>query len=102
MLRKTMVVLAVAVVLGGSALSSSAFARGGGYGGEGGLGGRGFRGDHFAGAFGDGRTVGNRYGGVRGPRPRLRRGVFRGSAPGRCGPPGGPFAAPLLPPPVLL
>src|SRR5258705_11242898 len=74
MLRKTMVVLAVAVVLGGSALSSSAFARGGGYGGGSNLGGRGFRGDHFAGAFGDGRTVGNGYGGYSGRVSGLRGG----------------------------
>jgi hypothetical protein len=71
MLRKAMVVLAVTLVLGGSALSSSAFARSGGYGG-GGLGGRSFRGDQFAHAFGDGRTVGEGYGGFSGRVSRLR------------------------------
>jgi hypothetical protein len=70
-----MVVLAVSLVLGGSALSTSAFARGGSHGG-GGLGGRGFRGDYFAGAFGDGRTVGDGYGnrGFRGRVSGLRGG----------------------------
>ena len=47
MLRKIMVVLAIAVVLGSSALSTSAFARDGG-----------FRGDHFASGFGGGRIGG--------------------------------------------
>jgi hypothetical protein len=73
MLRKPMVVLAVTLILGGSALSSSAFARRGGYGG-GGLGGRGFRGDHSAGAFGVGRTVGDGYGGYSGRISGLRGG----------------------------
>ena len=76
MLRKAMVVLAVTLVLGGSALSSSAFARSGGYGG-GGLGGRSFRSDHFAGAFGDGRTVGEGYGGFSGRVSRLRGSFHR-------------------------
>jgi hypothetical protein len=50
MLRKAMVALAIFVVLGGSGLSTSAFARSGGYGG----GGRAdsFRGNHFRGGFG--------------------------------------------------
>ena len=72
MLRKPMVVLAVALVLGGSVLSSSAFARSGSYGGGGGLGRRSFRGDQFAHAFGDGRTVGEGYGGFSGRVSRLR------------------------------
>ena len=71
MLRRTMVVLAVSLVLGGSALSTSAFARGGSHGG-GGLAGCGFRSDHFTGAFGDGRTVGDGYGyGYKGFRGRV-------------------------------
>src|SRR5437899_1246693 len=60
MSRKTVVVVAMTLVLGGSALSSSAFARGGyGSGREAG----GFRGDHFSGAFRDGHAVGGRYAG---------------------------------------
>jgi hypothetical protein len=62
MLRKTLVVLAISLVLGGSALANSAFAHGGGYGGSG-LGGGGIRGDHLAGAFGGGHAVGDGYGG---------------------------------------
>jgi hypothetical protein len=77
MLRKTIGVLAITLVLGGSALSSSAFARGGGYGGGGGPGEGGFRGNHFAGAFG-GRTVGNGYGGYGGRVSGLRDGLHRG------------------------
>jgi hypothetical protein len=51
MLRKTVVVLAIALVLGSSALSTSAFARGGGFGSN-----------HFGGGFGGGRMAGA-YGG---------------------------------------
>jgi hypothetical protein len=75
MVRKTMVALAMTLVLAGSALSSSAFARGGSYGG--GLGAGGFRGHHFAGAFGGGRTVGDGYGDYR-DRVSGLRGGFHG------------------------
>jgi hypothetical protein len=70
-MRKTTVFLAVALVLGSSALFSSAFARGG-YGGGSDLLGGGFRGNHFAGAFGDGRTVGDGNGGYGGRVSGLR------------------------------
>jgi hypothetical protein len=80
MLRKTVVVLAISLVLGGSALASSAFARGGGYGGGSGLGGGVIRGNHFAGASGGGRTVGDGYGGYGGRVSGLRRG-FHGYRP---------------------
>jgi hypothetical protein len=76
MLRKAMVVLAVTLVLGGSALSSSAFAGSGSYGGGSGLGGRSFRGDQFADAFADDRTVGEGYGGFSG-RVSRSRGSFQ-------------------------
>jgi hypothetical protein len=77
MLRKTTVFLAITLVLGSSALSSSAFARRGGYSRGSELGGGGFRGNHFAGAFGDGRTVGGGYGGY-GGRVSGLRGGFHG------------------------
>jgi hypothetical protein len=80
MLRKTMVVLATTLVLGGSALSSSAFARGVDYGG-GGPGGGGFRGNHFAGAFRGDRTIGDGYSGYRGRVSDLRGG-FNGDRRG--------------------
>ena len=47
MLRNAIAVLAIVLVLGSSGLSTSAFARGPGYGG-----GDGFRGNHFGGGFG--------------------------------------------------
>ena len=76
MLHKTMVVLAIAVVLGGSALSSSAFARDGGYAGGSSLGRGDFRGNQAAGTVRDGRTTGDgrsSHGGrVRGLRDRWR------------------------------
>ena len=79
MLNKTMVVLAITLVLGGSALSSSAFAGDDGYGAS--LGRGGFRGNHFAGAFkrdrtiGDGRgSYGDRVRGLHGGLHRDRRG----------------------------
>ena len=64
MLRKkmTMFVLATAVALGGTALSTGAFARGGG--GGGGHGG-GFGGGHFGGDFGGGHMAGH-FGGFHG------------------------------------
>jgi hypothetical protein len=64
MLRKkmTMFVLATAVALGGTALSTGAFARGGG--GGGGHGG-GFGGGHFGGGFGGGHMAGH-FGGFHG------------------------------------
>jgi hypothetical protein len=61
MLRKTMVVLAIALALGGSALSTSAFARSGP--GGGGHGGGGFSGGHFGGGFGGGHAGGGFHGG---------------------------------------
>jgi uncharacterized membrane protein len=63
MLRKTMAmfVLATAVALGGTALSTAALARGGGGGGHGG----GFGGGHFGGGFGGGHMAGH-FGGFHG------------------------------------
>jgi len=57
MLRKTMVVLAIALALGSSPLSTTAFARSGG----GAFGGVGFGGGHFGGGFGGGRIAGDGY-----------------------------------------
>ena len=68
MLRKTSVALAISLVLGGSALASSAFDRGSGYGGGSGLGGGGIRGNHLAGAFGGGHIIRDRGGRVSGLR----------------------------------
>src|SRR5712691_9200265 len=94
MLRKTMVVLAIALALGSSALSTSAFARGGGFGGGhgdggfggGGFGGGGFGGSHFGGGFGGGRLAGGGYGGyggrVSGLHCRLPHGGGRGGVRG--------------------
>jgi hypothetical protein len=56
MLRNAIAVLAIVLVLGSSGLSTSAFARGAGYGG-----GDGFHSDHFGGGFGD--TPGDSRGG---------------------------------------
>jgi hypothetical protein len=70
-LRNAIVVLAIVLVLGSSGLSTSAFARGGGYGG----GGDGFRGNHFGDGFGG--TPGDSYGGY-GNRASGLRGGFRG------------------------
>jgi hypothetical protein len=74
MLRKamSMFVLATAVALGGTALSTAALARGGGGGGHGG----GFGGGHFGG-FGGGHMAGH-FGGFHGGQawrisPRFRR-----------------------------
>src|SRR4029077_7037769 len=62
MLRKTMMVLAVAAALPGG-LTADAFARGGGGGGgHGGFGGGGFGGGHMGGGFG-GAHMGGRFGG---------------------------------------
>ena len=72
MLRSAIVVLATVLVLGSSGLSTSAFARRGGYGGGGG--GDGFRGNHFGGGFGDAPGYG--YGGYHNRASELR-GVFR-------------------------
>jgi hypothetical protein len=79
MLNKTMVVLAITLVLAGSALSSSASAGDDGYGG--GLGRGGLRGNHFAGALKRDRTIsdgrgsyGDRVGDMRGGLQRDRRG----------------------------
>ena len=71
MLRKTMTmfVLATAVALGGTALSTAALARGGGGGGHGG----GFGGGHFGGGFGGGHMAGH-FGGFHGGH---ERGEFR-------------------------
>jgi len=73
MLRKAIVVLAIVLVLGSSGLSTSAFARSGGYGG----GGRAdsFRGNHFRGAFGG--VPGDGFGGYGSRTGGLRNG-FRG------------------------
>src|ERR1700720_258227 len=70
-LRKTMAmfVLATAVALGGTALSTAALARGGGGGGHGG----GFGGGHFGGGFGGGHMAGH-FGGFHGGH---ERGEFR-------------------------
>ena len=70
MLRNAIIVLAIVLVLGSSGLSTSAFARGAGYGG-----GDGFRGNHFGGGFGG--TPGDGYGGY-GNRASGLRGGFRG------------------------
>jgi hypothetical protein len=69
MLRNASVVLAIVLVLGGSGLSTRAFARGGGYGG----GVDDFRATHFGGGFAD--TPGDGYGeyGTRGLRGGFRR-----------------------------
>jgi hypothetical protein len=71
MFRKTMAmfVLATAVALGGTALSTAALARGGGGGGHGG----GFGGGHFGGGFGGGHMAGH-FGGFHGGH---ERGEFR-------------------------
>src|SRR6202011_2180166 len=71
MFRKTMAmfVLATAVALGGTALSTAALARGGGGGGHGG----GFGGGHFGGCFGGGHMAGH-FGGFHGGH---ERGEFR-------------------------
>jgi hypothetical protein len=70
MLHKTMIVVATTLVVGGSALSTSAFARDGSY--RPYPGPDGFRGNHFAGAFKRGRTVGGSHTGyVRGLRGGL-------------------------------
>ena len=79
MMRKTMVVLAT-LVLGSSALSTTAFARGGAggsYGAGGGLGGGGVRGDHFAGGSGGGRIAGGGYGDYGRRVGALRGGFYR-------------------------
>ncbi len=73
MLRNAIVVLATVLVLGSPGLSTSAFARGGGYGRGGGS--DGFRGNHFGG--GSGGTPGDGYGGY-GNRANGYRGGFRG------------------------
>ena len=73
MLRNAIVVLAIVFVLGSSGLSTSAFARGGGYGGRGG--GDVFRGNHFGGGFGV--TSGDGHGGYSDRSSGLRSG-FRG------------------------
>jgi hypothetical protein len=73
MLRKPLVVLAIALVLGTSGLSTSALARGADHGGGGG--GDGFRDNHFGDGFGG--THGYRYGGYDNGASRLRGG-FRG------------------------
>jgi hypothetical protein len=61
MLRNAVVVLAVVVVLGSSGLSTSAFARGGGYG----AGGDGFRANQLGGGYGYTPGDGNRTRGLR-------------------------------------
>jgi hypothetical protein len=64
MLRKTMIVLAMAAALTGG-LTADAFARGGGGGGgHGGFGGGGFGGGHMGGGFG-GAHMGGGFGGAR-------------------------------------
>src|SRR3979411_1750570 len=75
MLRKTMAmfVLATAVALGGTALSTAALARGGGGAGHGG----GFGGGHFGGGFGGGH-MGGHFGGFRGGHMAGHFGGFRG------------------------
>ena len=75
MLRNAIVVLAIVLVLGSSGLSTSAFARGGGYGRGGGS--VGFRGNHFGGGFGG--TPSDGYGGY-GNRASVLRGGLRGYA----------------------
>jgi hypothetical protein len=76
MFRKTTVVLAIALVLGGSALSSNAFARGGGDDGYNGIGEGGFRRNHFPGARRDDsyRGYDGRVSGLRGGFPGDQRG----------------------------
>jgi len=73
MLRNTIVVFATVLVLGSHGLSTSAFARSGGYGHGGGS--DGFRGNHFGG--GSGGTPGDGYGSY-GNRASGLRGGFRG------------------------
>jgi len=75
MLRNTIVVLAIVLVLGSSGLSTSAFARGGGFGRGGG--GDGFSDNHFGSGFGG--TASDGYGSY-GNRASDLRGGFRGSA----------------------
>jgi hypothetical protein len=75
MLRNAIVVLAIVLVLGSPGLSTSAFARSGGYGRGGG--GDGFRGNHFGGGFGS--TASDGYGGYDNRASGLRSG-FRGYA----------------------
>ena len=76
MLRNAIAVLAIVLVLGSSGLSTSAFARGPGYGG-----GDGFRGNHFGGGFGG--TPGNGHGGY-GNRASGLRGGSRWVRGPRC------------------
>jgi hypothetical protein len=72
MLRNAIVVLAIVLVLGSPGLSTSAFARGSGYGRGGG--GDGFRGNHFS--PGSDAAPGDSYGGY-GNRASGLRGGFR-------------------------
>ena len=81
MLPKTMVVLAITLVLAGSALSSSAFARASGRDGGGGLARGGSRDHHFAGASASRRAAGGGHGGY-GGRVSGMRGQFRGDRRG--------------------
>jgi hypothetical protein len=92
MLRNIMIPLAIALVLGSSALSTSAFARGGG-GGD--YGGNDFHGNHFAG-FGDGRTPGDGYGGYGGRASGLR-GEFHGYGPRDVWGHWGAYYGPMIP-----
>src|SRR5258707_3741205 len=89
MLRNTIVVLATVLVLGSPGLSTSAFARSGGYGRGGG--GDGFRGNHFGSGFGG--TASDGYGGY-GNRASGLPGGFRGYAgPDVWGHRGAPYGA---------
>jgi hypothetical protein len=71
MLRNAIVATAIVLVVGSFGLSTSAFARGGGYDG----GGNGFRGNHFGGDFSG--TPGDGYGGFDNRASGLRGGFRR-------------------------
>jgi hypothetical protein len=91
MLRNAIAVLAIVLVLGSSGLSTSAFARGAGYGG-----GDVFHRNHFGGGFGD--TLDDGHGGY-GNRASGLRGGFRGYGSrdvwGHWGAYYGPMIAPI-------
>jgi hypothetical protein len=73
MLRNAIIILAIVLVLGSSGLSTSAFARSGGFGRGGG--GDGYSDSHFGSGFGGAASDGY---GVYGNRASVLRGGFRG------------------------
>ena len=95
MLCKPMVALAIALALGGFALSTSAFARGGG----GSFGGRAYDGSDFGGCFGGDHMTGcSGYGDdrVNGLRGESDHGYGRGDVWGHWGGYYGPMVGPLV------